>query len=311
MPQKGRKFFKRGWEEWLRDFLFYKKAQGRSDTTVNDYKFHIELFYKRFPQAHDNYKSLKECVYKHLEEASDKSSATFNIRREYLHAFFGWLVNEGILDDNPVSKIPKRKEASRARLIDEEILKKLLSLPNKKTFSGLRDYALILLMLDTGIRPKEALSILPSDLNLESYEVLIRPSNDKTRRGRTLPITPLTAQAIKKLLSVRPQDWSDDVPVFCNYEGSKMRRDGWAYRLRLYSKKLGVKIRPYDLRHSFALMFLRGGGHAFSLQRMLGHTDMTMTRRYVSLTQQDLREQHTSASPVYKLITRKKRLRKI
>lgn len=56
-------------------------------------------------------------------------------------------------------------------------------------------------------------------------------------------------------------------------------------RLKMYSKTLKTSIRPYNLRHAFALQFLRNGGHTLALQRTLGHTDLTMTKRYVALTE--------------------------
>jgi site-specific recombinase XerD len=71
--------------------------------------------------------------------------------------------------------------------------------------------------------------------------------------------------------------------------------------MKRYSEKAGVKVTPYGLRHTFAIEFLKAGGGPFSLQRILGHTDLTMTRRYVRLSQDDLREVHEKASPVQKL----------
>lgn len=78
-----------------------------------------------------------------------------------------------------------------------------------------------------------------------------------------------------------------------------------------YSKMLGVKMLPYDLRHAFALQFLRNGGHTLALQRTMGYTDLTMTKRYVALTQQDIREQHTLASPLNTFLSQKNRVRKV
>ena len=79
----------------------------------------------------------------------------------------------------------------------------------------------------------------------------------------------------------------------------------------MYAKRMGVKIRPYDLRHTFALQFLRNGGHALALQKMLGHADLTMTKRYVALAQQDIREQHAFASPLNTLLPKKHRVRTV
>ncbi len=90
-----------------------------------------------------------------------------------------------------------------------------------------------------------------------------------------------------------------------------MLEESWHHRLVKYLKRLGKRIRPYDLRHAFALSYLRNGGNTLSLQRILGHTDLTMTKRYVVLTQDDLKEQHAHASPVNKLMPVKHRVVKI
>jgi site-specific recombinase XerD len=73
-------------------------------------------------------------------------------------------------------------------------------------------------------------------------------------------------------------------------------------RLDRYSRALGVPVRPYDLRHAFALRYLRGGGDAFSLQRLLGHTGLAMTKRYVDLAEADVTAAHERASPVARLV---------
>lgn len=120
-----------------------------------------------------------------------------------------------------------------------------------------------------------------------------------------------TADAIKQLIQSRHTSWKKDTPVFCSYLGTKLDRKNWNSRMVKYSGILNIKIRPYDLRHCFATGFPRNGGHALSLQRTLGHTDLSMTKRYVSLTQDDLKEQHSFASPLNSILPQKNRLRKI
>ncbi|RYD05022.1 hypothetical protein N752_11705 [Desulforamulus aquiferis] len=106
-------------------------------------------------------------------------------------------------------------------------MQQLLTLPNQKTFSGLRDFALIMLTLDTGIRPKEAFSLLESDINLKNYSVEVRAQIAKTRVSRSLPILPATAQVIKKLLSARHPDWNNNVPVFSTADGTFLNACTW------------------------------------------------------------------------------------
>lgn len=176
---------------------------------------------------------------------------------------------------------------------------------------GLRDYALILLTLDTGIRPKEALTLVIPDFNAHSQEIYITSEKAKTRISRTLPISIPTIKVIQQLIHVRPDSWSVNAPIFCTLEGKALNRHTWGDRLERYSKELGVHIRPYDLRHTFALEYIRNGANALILQKTLGHSDLTMTKRYVALTNNDLRKEHGVASPINKLMPEKKRLKKL
>ncbi len=151
------------------------------------------------------------------------------------------------------------------------------------------------------------MKLLPENSNLEGREVIILPGVAKTKAQRTLPLSPLTCLWLKKLLSVRP--WGENVPVFCSQDGKPLQVNSWSHILAKYSKKLGYKVTPYDLRHTFALYSLREGMNPFALQRILGHTDLTMTKRYLSLNQEDLKREHEKSSPLNLL--EKKRIRGI
>lgn len=299
------------WQEAFLEFLLCKKAEGRAFRTLTDYRKHVPRFFDEFPQSWPEYEALKKAVVSHFASLRDKSPSYYNLRREYLKAFFSWCVQEGYLSGNPMDGIKKRKNDGNPRSLDEETLKRLLDLPDKSTYAGLRDYALVLLQLDTGIRPGEALKLLLVHFNLSAMEVTIPNTVAKTRTSRTVVISPQTAKAVHRLLSVRPRDWTDDVPVFASASGRPMNTETWGRRLAAYGRQLGVRITPYMLRHSSALMFLRGGGHVFALQRQLGHTSLTMTKRYVHLADSDLHEQHAVASPVGQLIPHRTRARKV
>jgi len=294
------------WQEAAKQFLLLKQAQGLAPRTLEDYRRHLERFFAKHPECWP--KDVKAAALDYMAE--QVAPAYFNLKLKHLKAFFAWCHREGILPSNPLESLRYRRAEGRVVQLDAKTLSDLLSLPDKDTFSGLRDFALLCLTMDTGIRPSEALSLLPSDVNLRSMEVHVRAEQAKTRIPRTLPISPTTAEAIAKLLGARHPSWGEKVPVFCTQDGAPMSIHGWRYRLQVYSRKLGVKVRPYDLRHAFALHYLRNGGNALALQRTLGHRDLTMTKRYVALTQQDLREQHTLASPLQALLPKRNRVRK-
>jgi hypothetical protein len=163
-----------------------------------------------------------------------------------------------------------------------------------------RDGALLLLTLDTGIRPSEVLSLRPADVDLATRTLTVGAEVAKTRRTRTLPLSPTTVAALRHLLAARPGAWGADVPLFASETGGRLF--GLRERPERYGRVLGVRGRPYDLRHSFALLYLRQGGDAFSLQRLLGHTDLSMTRRYAALVEADVRDAHEAASPLVRLL---------
>lgn len=244
--------------------------------------------------------------------ADEIKPATYNLRLLYLRAFFEWSIKEDYILVNPLADYRKRKADPRIIDIPTERLKELLSLPDQKSFAGLRGYALILFTLDTGVRPKEAFQLTIDDFDLSHFSVTVPAHVSKTRQSRTLPILPHTTDVVKRLIRVRPEDWDSNMPVFCNNEGNPLNRHTWNDRLEFYSRVMKFKVRPYDLRHVFAIMYLRNGGNAFSLQKMMGHENMDMTKRYLNITGQDLREIHQHASPVHNLIPKKKkRVRKL
>lgn len=290
-------------EEMLKLFLSEKAAQGRSERTLKDYEYHVRQFFTRFPEG-----DLKVNLYDYLAEKC--APATFNLRLVYLKAFLRWAVEENYLTENPLSNITRRKAEPRIVHIESETLVQLLSAPDMNTYAGLRDKTLLCLTLDTGIRPKEAFYMSVEDHNPRLLEVTIRAENSKTRTQRILPISQMTSSLMGKLISVRPKEWQSNVPLFASADGTVLNRNTWGDRMEKYSKCLGIKIRPYDLRHTFALEFLRNGGNALFLQRILGHTDLSMTKRYIAATTKDLKTAHQTASPLVNLI-KPKRVRNI
>ena len=106
----------------------------------------------------------------------------------------------------------------------------------------------------------------------------------------------------------KPAEWEDW--LFPNYEGTQLKVDHLDKSFAKHSAACGVKITPYQLRHSFATLFLKNGGDLFSLQHLMGHADLRMTKRYTELDEGFIQEQHKTFSPV-NLLTEKKSSRMI
>jgi len=299
------------WEDALEAFIFLKKANGISPRTIKDYRYHVALFFSECPQAWSPQDANKTrmAVLSFLGQ-DNIAPATFNIRLRYLKSFFSWLVNEGAYTGNPLEGIKTRKAEPRIVQHSAEILTKLLKLPDKTTYCGKRDYALLCLSIDTAIRPSEALALTVEDVNLKEMTALVRASTSKTRKSRTLPFSIETAKALQALIASRPREWETSL-LFANCEGDRLTVSGWRQRLKkVYAPKLGLKrLSPYDLRHDAALHFLRNGMNPFALQAIMGHSDLETTKHYIALLEADIREAHETASPIKRFLGSKKRVR--
>ncbi len=305
--------FSRSFDNWidaLEAFTLQKRAEGYSPRTIRDYRYHVSLLFQEHPEAWEP-GHVKYAVLAYMAK-DGIAAATFNIRRKYLRGFFSWALAEGLFPLNPMEGIKTRKAEPRVVQHDADLLTRLLGLPNRKTYCGARDYALICLSLDTAIRPSEALSLTLDDVDLHGLWVLVRASIAKTRKSRRLPFSPQTGEALQRLMATRHPEWRAGL-LFLSQDGQQLTENAWAQRLRkVYAPKLGVKrLAPYDLRHDAALQALRNGMNPFALRALMGHSDLETTQHYVALVEADIQEAHKTASPVANLLPTSKRVRKI
>ncbi|KYZ75788.1 hypothetical protein AXX12_11345 [Anaerosporomusa subterranea] len=290
------------------DFLNARKAQGITSFTLSSLRSALTQFFTAYKGNIRNDQKLNQAVTIFL---SDKKAGYYNKLLQALRQFFDYCICEQILKRNPCEGIRFKRETARIVQHDQSVIRALLTLPDQSTFAGLRDYAFILTMLDTGIRPNELLQICIRDVDLINVQLIVREEYSKTRQMRTLPISIQTVQVIKRLIYARHEDWSMDTPVFSSFSGNRLTSHNFQERFRQYSKQLGVNITPYHLRHVFALWFIRNGGNLFALQKIMGHTKLDMTRNYVELVQADIKASHEKASPLSNIFIRKDVVRKI
>ena len=232
-----------------------------------------------------------------------ENPSSYNIRFQNLKVFWDWTAREGYFrgDRHPLDGLKKRRPRGRIVQLEEKEVHALLQQPDKNTYAGFRDYCLLLLQIDTGIRPGEALQLMSDDFHREKGEVIVRAEVAKTRTPRILPLAVPTVAAIGKLLTHRPDEWKD-APVFASETGTVLRETSWSLRVKDYGKRCGLDITAYSLRHAAALLLLRKGADAFTVQNILGHTTMTMTRHYINLTTEDTRRGHGKAGVLLSIL---------
>lgn len=177
------------WSETVQAFIDYKEAVHCSPKTIHGYKHTLRIFHERTkPQIDDDPHVLKRAVIRVLKDYENPYS--YNLHRAYLRAFFNWCIEEEIIKGkNPVKGTPYRTTSPRIRHLDDETLMALISAPDRRTYDGVRDYAIMLVMPDCGIRPGEILQLLPRDYNERRGILYILDKIAKSRVERTLSVS--------------------------------------------------------------------------------------------------------------------------
>ena len=286
----------RTWEDALSQFCSLRKAKGISPNTIKGYQENVRRFFRAYPAAWSS--KCRSCLLEHLSQEGI-SPFTYNMRLKTLRPFFAFCVESGVFQRSPIEGLSYRRAEPRQVDHSIETIKGILSAMDRSTFTGLRDYTLFLLQLDSGIRPSEALQLRALDIDTALGRAVIRASTSKTRRGRTVYYMEETSANLQKLVASRPQGWNKEIPVFCTCYGNPWNTHGWTTQLRRYATKAGIdRFSAYDLRHCHAILYLRNGGDVFTLQREMGHSTLSMTEKYLALSDQDVREKHAQSSPI-------------
>ncbi|MCY9760358.1 tyrosine-type recombinase/integrase [Paenibacillus alvei] len=215
-------------------------------------------------------------------------------------AFFNFLHHEGLIRENPCSTIkPLKYEKHIVETFTKEQINKLLSAPNRATFTGYRDYVIMLFLIDTGVRISELCGVKTTDIDWKNNVIRIF---GKGRKERFVPFGSTLYRHLKEYLSIRgilDQDF-----VWVNIDNNPLQQRSIQDYIREYGMMAGisgVRVSPHTFRHTFAKMYVMNGGDAFSLQKILGHTSLEIVRMYVNMFGTDVMKQHRKFSPLERL----------
>lgn len=281
---------------------FYWRCQAKnlSPNTVKFYTYrlraflrHMEAHYESIPIQSVTPAMIREFI---AHETTHIGAPTGDDSFVALRALFRYLTSEGWVTENPMLTIerPKQKRTLIATFTTEQIQAMLGVCGND--FSGVRNRALIMLLLDCGLRVSELCGIEVADINWSEQTLVVTGKGNKERR---VPFGRACRVALMQYFERRGDQLATSA-FFLTCYGDPMDR----YRVYCAlldcgtkAKVTGVRISPHTFRHTCAVMYLRNGGDVFSLQKLLGHTDLTMTRRYAELSETDVVEKHKLYSP--------------
>ena len=293
----------------LEGYYLAANARRLSKDTIHDYS----NTYRKFQSFLGEDPFIEDISVEHIREflaAQDVAKKTLLNYHIGLSALWTWAFNEKLVDDQIVRKVNRPRPEKRAikPYSETEIREMLNSLRYSKAYHRPgkcetvhrlahedRNRAMILLLLDTGIRSSELCGLKIHHFDLKARFIRVMGKGDKER---ILPFSARTGKALWRYLATREIDdlgrW-----LFVRQDDMDFDRNSLLKVFRVIGNRAGVSdVNIHRFRHTFAINFLRNGGDPWSLQMMLGHATLEMVKNYLALANADLEKNHKIASPV-------------
>ena len=281
--------------ELAKQFELHNRSDGKSEKTVRWYNQSLGLFQNWLSGEgmSTRLRDLGEEEVRHFiihlqgrkgVRGDVASSHTVNNRVRALRAFFAWLHRREYAECNRLEKLrpPKVRQKEIEILTDDEI-ERIFSCLDPDTELGSRNTAIFSLMLDTGLRLSEAVTLRYADVHLEDQYVKVLGKGDKERIVAFGANCRRSLADYERLYRTKTPERKADVFFLC-MNGCPMTSDALRSLTTRLSRSAGVsRLHPHLLRHTYATRFLLNGGDVFLLKQNLGHTTLAMVEKYVHI----------------------------
>lgn len=292
--------------EAMDEFMLMAKVDGRSESTKNLYEYTFKKFTKKVSEdtsiGNISTKDIRLFLESLIDE--DLSKNTVSIYYRNLHAFFNWLVKERFLPENPAAPIDKPKTPKTyPKHLNEEAVRALLDAEKKRnTWAAKRNYTILLVFVDTGIRLSELRNAKIDDLDLQDHSLKV---HGKGAKDRSIFYGTKTARYLHKWLRIRKKlDNIFDDTIFIDQNGKRIEERHVGRIITRIQRRAGLEdkqVSPHVLRHTAATLAVQNGLDPFSLKQQFGWEDIQTALRYVHMTGARVKEAYESSSPLSKI----------
>ena len=295
-------------EETFSDFIISKKTKGLAEKTLQSYQSQFQAVARHMDVKMDIamlQKADLDAMIISMRDAS-LSPNSINSYTRTLKSFFSWCNEQGITRLN--TPLYKAEETVKETYSDLE-LSALLKKPDirKATFAEYRDWVIINFLLNCGSRAATVRAIQIRDVDLDGGMVFYR--HTKNRKAQVIPLCSAMVAILREYLRHRGGEAADY--LFCTETGSQLTENGLRQSIARYNTRRGVQKTSIHLfRHTFARKYLIDcGGDAFTLQKLLGHSTLAMTKHYCAIFDADLTKNYDNFSPLAQLKSNSTRIK--
>lgn len=288
--------------EALAAFLDDRRSRALSPRTVEFYREKLAAFLA-YLQSHGVVDvpsvtaSVLRCYLLHLGGGHNPGGVHAHYR--VMRAFLNWWEDEVEPEGwrNPLRKVkPPKVPVEPLAPVHLADLQALLDACSPDTLIGCRDRAILLCLYDSGCRAQEFVDLSCGDVNLLTGECLVR--RGKGAKPRSVFLGTVAREALCTYLTLR-EDKESLAPLWATRSGTRLTYAGLREILRRLARRAGVpQPSIHSFRRGFALTCLRNGIDVYTLQRLMGHSGLTVLQRYLAQTTEDLRRAHAKLGPI-------------
>jgi integrase/recombinase XerD len=289
--------------------LFIRKCRVKNltDLSISSYEKKIIHFYEYVDKESSVAEIKSDTIDDYILWLRDNTQAndiTINSYLRAVRAFIYYCQECGYVEHFKIHLIKADKEVKETYTNEE--LARLLAEPETSSFSTYKTWAFENFLLGTGCRISTALNVKIGDIDFENGLITYRKT--KNRKQQIVPLSKSLEKILISYLEVRGGD-ADDY-LFCNEYGNQASERTYQQLVRRYNLKRNVNTTScHSFRHTYAKLAVMNGMDVFRLQRMLGHSDLTVTRQYVELFGNDLQVDFDKFSPLDNLKTKQQVIR--
>lgn len=277
-------------KELMTRFIRSRTADGLAESTLAGYCYALRDYLQW--QASSGTDDIED--YMLYLRTQGYSIATLRDKYAVLHAFYLYLLKRGHIQKMPIfPKKPSLSGETARCFTDNEVYKMLSFFSGKTDFCAIRDNMIVSLLLGTGLRREELLSIT-------AIEGDYIPIVGKGNRFRRVPISPALKRLLRAYLPLRNERAACPYLIITR-DGTQLTKAGLRAVFTRLSRATGIggrRFSPHTFRHTYATNYLKNGGDIGSLQRILGHSSISTTQLYLNFTDLRCKEQNDRFCPL-------------
>lgn len=299
-------------------FVVIKTTANLRKTTLTLYSKSLRYFYDWITEHFPEVKWLDEIEREHIEAykqflVSQVAAYTINGRIKMLKSFFNSMIDDGEIKESPAQKVKfLRVNRSKIQVFTDDQVRLLLTSCDKSSWIGFRDYCFLVLALDTGMRVTEMTSLNDEDIDFMARVITVKSEIAKGRVQRMVPMSAFTAKLLRELMRENKHHFRGSTALFMTLRGRKASSNTIRKRVTEIGDISGVskvtEVNPHKFRHTAATSMLKSGMDLYTLSKILGHTSLEMTKRYLSMDVTAISERHDRFSPIERFRAKKKRI---